>query len=63
MGLGVTSPSSPSGDSWRVTTGNYTNVNVGSAKTDKGRTSNDRERPEGGTLEGVTSRPGTTEGS
>jgi hypothetical protein len=41
MGLGVTSFSGPSSNPWVAIAGNCTNVNNHSARTEKGRTSND----------------------
>jgi hypothetical protein len=53
MGLGVTSFSGPSSNPWVAITGNCTNVNIHSARTEKGRTSDDWGRAEGDTLEGL----------
>jgi len=62
MGLGVTSLSGSSGNLCCAIAGNWTNVNVDSARTEKERTSGDGGGTECDTLEGITSGLGAAKG-
>ena len=63
MGLGVTSLPGSSGDLRCGVAGDYTDMNVNSARTENGRTSDDEGGTESDTLEGITSVLGAAKGS